>query len=76
MKKIFQFLVWLVRNFTWGFMLYGIITPAFNKKMKHLSDNLVLVREILIEAPITIGNEAEKMIREVFKTKNVEYLLG
>lgn len=53
---------WFVKNFTLGFIVYGIITPAINKEMKGFSNNLILARELLIKLPFSTESKISKLV--------------
>lgn len=64
-------LISLFKNFTLGFIIYGLITPAINKELKFFSNNLILIRELLFKLPFTVESEISKLIST---TLQIEYL--
>lgn len=51
-----------VKNFTLGFIVYGLITPAINKEIRLLSSNLILVRELLVKLPFAIESKISELV--------------
>ena len=65
----------LFKNFTLGFIIFGLITPAINKKMCVFSNNLILVRELLEKIPFSIECKISELVMENLQVEHLRSLV-